>query len=156
MMGTEFEGVGGTSCPLSEGVVGEIQQQDEGREYSLPWMKISFQLAAIVYETDQAFFQEYQIRDQKISDSRQLGMYLANVVCQKSFREIADYTARSRSSVRHGVARVEDRRDVEEFDRLVSKLEGVLIVLQNSDVYGLLNTKIEVSFSIDGSDLAID
>lgn len=157
MVGTEFEGVSDTGCPVPVSNTSELEQQsDETKKYELPWMKISFQLAAIVYETDQAFFQEYQIKDQKMSDSRQLGMYLANVVCQKSYREIANYTARSRSSVRHGVAQVEDRREAEEFDRLVTKLEGVLTVLQSPDIHCLLNSKIEVSFSIDGSGPAID
>jgi chromosomal replication initiation ATPase DnaA len=58
--------------------------------------------------------------------ARQVAMYLAHVGLGLSLSEVARLFARDRSTVAHGCALVEDRRDAAPFDRALDILEGAL------------------------------
>lgn len=56
---------------------------------------------------------------------RQLGMYVAHVVLGLNMAEIGRGFARDRTTVQHACHLIEDMRDDEEFDRIVSMTERV-------------------------------
>ncbi|KAB2851606.1 MAG: hypothetical protein F9K44_00945 [Hyphomicrobiaceae bacterium] len=55
--------------------------------------------------------------------ARQVGMYLAHVVCGLSLTEVGRLYGRDRTTVAHACAVVEDRRDDPTFNRAISALE---------------------------------
>ncbi|WP_018267569.1 helix-turn-helix domain-containing protein [Methylosinus sp. LW4] len=61
-----------------------------------------------------------------VADARHLAVYLDHVAFGASLSACARAFARDRASIRHACARVEDRRDEENFDRAVAALEQAL------------------------------
>lgn len=59
-----------------------------------------------------------------IADARQLAMYLLHVTAGRNMAQIGTFFGRDRTTVSHACGRIEDRRDSEEFDRIVTRLEG--------------------------------
>lgn len=64
-----------------------------------------------------------------IAFARQVAMYLAHVIYQMTYNEVADAFGRERSTVAHACAVVEDARDDHAFEERIAKLEGRLQVL---------------------------
>lgn len=62
------------------------------------------------------------------SAARQLVMYLLHSAFSMSLAQIAAALGRDRSTVAHGVRKVEDRREAPAFDRWVETLEDMLRV----------------------------
>ncbi|ADM08715.1 ATPase [Parvularcula bermudensis HTCC2503] len=58
-----------------------------------------------------------------IAFARQVAMYLAHVVYQLTYNEVAEAFGRERTTVAHACAVVEDRRDDYAFDARITKLE---------------------------------
>ncbi|WP_161912099.1 helix-turn-helix domain-containing protein [Methylosinus sp. C49] len=61
-----------------------------------------------------------------VADARHLAVYLDHVAFGASLSACGRAFARDRASVRHACARIEDRRDQEDFDRAVAALEQAL------------------------------
>ncbi|WP_159730015.1 helix-turn-helix domain-containing protein [Methylosinus sp. Ce-a6] len=61
-----------------------------------------------------------------VAAARHLALYLDHVAFGASLSACARAFARDRASVRHACARIEDRRDDEDFDRAVAALEQAL------------------------------
>ncbi len=61
------------------------------------------------------------------SHGRHLAIYLAHVVLGLNFSALASIFARDRASIRHAVARIEDRRDDPGFDLWISALETCIL-----------------------------
>lgn len=60
-----------------------------------------------------------------IAWARQVAMYLAHTVPPgASFTEVGRAFGRDRTTVAHACRKVEDHRDLEDFDALLEKLEG--------------------------------
>lgn len=57
--------------------------------------------------------------------ARHVAMYLAHVAFQLPLGDVARGFARDRTSIAHGVARIEDARDDEVFDGLLSQMEAL-------------------------------
>lgn len=64
-------------------------------------------------------------RDAGAAYARHVAIYLAHIVFQLPMRVVADGFGRDRTSVRHAVRRIEDRRDDAAFDRRMERLEHV-------------------------------
>lgn len=64
--------------------------------------------------------------------ARHIAMYLAHVIFQVPLTAISHDFGRDRTSVAHGVRRVEDRRDDEAFDALLSRLETLAAVFRGT------------------------
>ena len=58
-----------------------------------------------------------------ISRARHVAMYLSHVIFQLTLTGVADGFGRDRSSVSYALARIEDERDDEEFDRQLTLME---------------------------------
>lgn len=67
-----------------------------------------------------------------IAFARQTAMYLAHVVCGYSLTDVALAFERDRTTVSHACHLIEDRRDDDDFDQLLERLEAD--VLQALDV----------------------
>jgi chromosomal replication initiation ATPase DnaA len=61
-----------------------------------------------------------------IALARQVGMYLAHVICGLTLTEVGLLFGRDRTTVAHACAVVEDRRDDPVFDRALDLLEWAL------------------------------
>lgn len=64
--------------------------------------------------------------------ARQAAMYLAHVALSLSFRDVGRLFCRDRTTVAHGCALVEDRRDDPCFDRTMELLEIVACTLMTA------------------------
>jgi len=64
--------------------------------------------------------------DRKASFARQIAMYLCRMVFAMTLSEVAESFGRDRTTAAHAVARIEEAREEPEFDRAVTRLEGVL------------------------------
>ncbi|MEM1140396.1 MAG: helix-turn-helix domain-containing protein [Pseudomonadota bacterium] len=89
-------------------------------------MMFCFTLASLLFhvETKQIFGKTRSLR--RVSSARQVGMYLSHTLFGVTFGEIADLLRRDRTTVRHGVRRVEDLREDPEFDELITSVEVLL------------------------------
>lgn len=66
-------------------------------------------------------------RDSKdVARVRQIGMYIARVTLCLNIRLIADGFARDKSTVTHACHLIEDLRDDEEFDIIITRVEAVV------------------------------
>ena len=59
----------------------------------------------------------------EVAEARQIAMYLMHVVLRRSFADIGACFRRDRTTVSHACARIEDRRDVPDFDAFLTRLE---------------------------------
>lgn len=69
--------------------------------------------------------------DATVSGARQLAAYIAHTSFGISFTAISQALARDRTTISHACRTIEDRRDEEEFDKELCKLEGFVAVLLN-------------------------
>lgn len=65
--------------------------------------------------------------DAPVSRARHLAMYLAHVAFQLRFGVVGEGFGRDRKSVVYAVARIEDARDDDEFDRQLTQLERLAV-----------------------------
>ena len=61
-----------------------------------------------------------------IARIRQIGMYIANVVLGINMTTVGQGFGRNKSTVIHACHLIEDMRDDEEFDQIVSRLEAIV------------------------------
>jgi hypothetical protein len=61
-----------------------------------------------------------------VAKARQVAMYLAHVICQKTLSDVGRLFDRDRTTVAHACSLVEDRRDDPLFDQVMELLEGVV------------------------------
>ena len=59
----------------------------------------------------------------RAAKARQLAMYLAHVMLQRSQQEVADLFDRNRTTVAHALQSIEDKRDSLVFERLIERVE---------------------------------
>lgn len=80
---------------------------------------------AVVASAYGVSLRDMRTRTRKASaqEARQLATYLARVVFEIGLRELARETGRSPGTACHACRRVEQRRDLPEFDRAVEYLE---------------------------------
>lgn len=65
--------------------------------------------------------------DATVSRARHLAMYLAHVAFQLRYAVVAEGFGRDRKSVVYAVARIEDERDDDGFDRQLTQLERLAV-----------------------------
>jgi hypothetical protein len=111
-------------------------------------LDFAFNLAALIYGVDRAQMCETNRSSRKMTDARQVAMYLANVALAVSYEQIGVYSNRNRATIRHGIERVEDRRDNPAFDELITSLEVLLSGLMKESVNQALDEGVKVDFSI--------
>jgi hypothetical protein len=97
-------------------------------------MAFCLELSALIYGVDVGSLLQEQRCDRRISDARQLSMYLANISFGMGYTEIGWYSGRDRGTVRHGIERVEDRRENPGFDALVSSAELLISKLKTDSI----------------------
>jgi chromosomal replication initiation ATPase DnaA len=66
----------------------------------------------------------------QVALARQTAMYLAHVECSMSLTEVGILFQRDRTTVAHGCALIEDRRDNADFDRALQLLERAVKALR--------------------------
>lgn len=66
-----------------------------------------------------------QRRGARVAEARQVAMYLVHVAFQIPVPVMAHAFGRDRTTISHGIRRIEDRRDDPDFDALVSRLEAL-------------------------------
>lgn len=109
-------------------------------------LNLAFNLAALVYGVDLQALGDRQRVGRRISEARQVAMYLANVTFQVSYDDIGEYIDRNRGTVRYGIERVEDRRENVVFDALMESLENLLAWLMSGPVVEVISKGVEVNF----------
>ncbi len=62
-----------------------------------------------------------------IAHTRQMAMYLMHVVLGRSLTQVGQFFRRDRTTVAHACSRIEDLRDVPEFDEELNRLEEEII-----------------------------
>lgn len=97
-----------------------------------------FSVAACVYQVEEAaiFGRTRSVR--RVAEARQLAMYLAHTTLRLSYGEIAALLNRDRTTVRHGIQRIEDRRDNAQFDGLLHCLEALVREISSPAVARLI------------------
>lgn len=68
----------------------------------------------------------------QVAAARQLAVYLSHVALGHDLTRLASAFGRDRATLRHALRRVEDERDDPVFDRLLSKLEAILMPLRGA------------------------
>lgn len=74
----------------------------------------------------------------EVSQVRQIIMYLAHVEWSLTMQQIADYFGMDRTNLRHACAKIEDMRDLPEFDTKMDELAFA------SGIEGLSDAKLQV------------
>jgi chromosomal replication initiation ATPase DnaA len=69
----------------------------------------------------------------RVAATRQLAMYLMNVVLGRSLTEVGEFFGRDRTTVSHACGLIEDRRDDAGFDAELDRLEAEIRVLVGED-----------------------
>lgn len=64
--------------------------------------------------------------EKSIAEARQVAMYLTHVVLRRTYAEVGDIFGRDRTTVSHACARVEDLRDLPDFDAELARLETAI------------------------------
>lgn len=103
---------------------------------------IANELAGLAYGIERGSFAERIRSERRLTEARQLAMYLANVSFGLRFEVIAQAMERDRATVRYGIEKVEDRRENPQFDMLLVALETLIGCLLDKEVseaieYGL-------------------
>ncbi|HHS82686.1 MAG TPA: chromosomal replication initiator DnaA [Devosia sp.] len=62
-----------------------------------------------------------------IAHTRQMAMYLMHVVLGRSLTQVGQFFRRDRTTVAHACSRIEDLRDVPEFDEELNRLEEEIL-----------------------------
>lgn len=66
----------------------------------------------------------------QVAGARQLAIYLAHVALGHDLSRLSLAFGRDRATIRHALRRVEDDRDDPDFDRRVSRLEAILLLVR--------------------------
>ncbi|TNE36693.1 MAG: hypothetical protein EP347_10320 [Alphaproteobacteria bacterium] len=109
-------------------------------------LNIAFNLAALVYGVEMEALSDRRRVCRRVTEARQVAMYLAHVTFQVSFEEIGDFVNRNRGTVRYGIERVEDRRENPVFDALIDSLEGLMAWLMSGPVVDVIANGVQVDF----------
>ncbi len=117
-------------------------------------VRFCLELTALIYGVELSDILQAGRSDRRISDARQLSMYLANVSFGLGFGEISWFTGRDRATVRYGVERVEDRRENPGYDALVSCIELLIVKLLSDPIATSISEGVRVDLGADPS--AID
>lgn len=100
--------------------LGEFEREIREREDEIGDLKnaaarskldFAYDLAALIYGVDRQAMQSTNRVCRRLTEARQVAMYLAHVALAVGYPEIALYANRNRATIRHGIERVEDRRD---------------------------------------------
>lgn len=87
-------------------------------------LHFAFGLASLAFGVDPRCLESGDRMEQKVSDARQVGMYIAHVLMELTPEQVSKFVGRDPSTVRHGIERVEDRRDIEQFDNILTAVEA--------------------------------
>ena len=68
----------------------------------------------------------------RVAFARQVAMYLAHIACGMSLTDVGRVFERDRTTVAYACEVVEDRRDEQNFDRVLDLLENILCELVSS------------------------
>ena len=112
-------------------------EQSRNTELAEPWnhdkrsqlRKFIDPAVALAFEVDETELSASTRRSPRAAFARQVGMYLAHVVCGLSMTEVGMLFSRDRTTVSHACEVVEDRRDDPELDRRVERLECAVVAL---------------------------
>jgi hypothetical protein len=64
-----------------------------------------------------------------IAEARQVAMYLTHVVLRRTYAEVGDIFGRDRTTVSHACARIEDLRELPDFDAELARLETAIAAM---------------------------
>lgn len=87
---------------------------------------VLYSAAALVFKVSVSELEATTRRSPAVALARQTAMYLAHVCAGLSLRTVGQLFSRDRTTVAHGCAAVEDRRDDASFDRAVTWMEIAL------------------------------
>lgn len=87
------------------------------------WCRTARDIVAAVMEVGEEEMLCPQRSRAPICHARHVAIYLAHVIFQVSLTDISHAFGRDRTSVAHAVRRIEDQRDGEAFDRMLTRLE---------------------------------
>lgn len=104
-------------------------------------------LAALLYGVSAGDFIEYTRHERRISEARQLGMYLANICLGIDYETIAHLANRDRTTVRYSIGRVEDRRENPQFDSVLVALETLVGCLQSRAVSDMIENGLNIDYN---------
>lgn len=105
-------------------------------------------LAAILYGVSTRDFTAYTRNERRVNESRQLGMYLANICLGIAYEDIASVTNRDRTTVRYSIERVEDRRENPQFDSVLVALETLIGCFRNREVADMIENGLNIDYNL--------
>lgn len=111
-------------------------------------VEVANQLAALAYGVTEESFQRRVRSERRLTEARQLGMYLANVCFGIGFEDIGTVINRDRSTIRYGIEKVEDRRENPYFDTLLVALETLIGALMEEDIASVLANGLEIDHDL--------
>lgn len=114
-------------------------------------LQFSFELAALIYGVRPHLLRSSHRHSRAATDARQVAMYIANVALGIDFEDIGEFANRNRDTIRHGVERVEDRREDPGFDALITSMEVLISDLKTEPVARALCEGVKVDFAADPS-----
>lgn len=103
-------------------------------------------LAGLLYGVRADSFDVYSRQERRVSEARQLGIYLANTCLGVSYEDIAVPARRDRTTVRYSVERVEDRRENPQFDMALVAMETFVGCLLDRDSVEMIKSGLQVDF----------
>jgi DnaA-like protein len=111
-------------------------------------VKIASELAAMVYGVVFHHLQERVRSERRLTEARQLGMYIANVCLRVTYEEIAESIGRDRTTVRYGIEKVEERRENPLFDTLLIAIETLVGCLLKKEVAGMIENGLKIDHDL--------
>ena len=87
---------------------------------------------ALVFEVEAGDLAAATRRSPRVAFARQVAMYLTHVVCGLSMTEVGVLFSRDRTTVAHACEVVEDRRDNQDLDRRLERLECAIAAVMDA------------------------
>ena len=111
-------------------------------------VQVANQLAALAYGVTEESFQRRIRSERRLTEARQLGMYLANVCFGIGFEDISTVIARDRSTIRYGIEKGEDRRENPFFDTMLVALETFISAMLDGDIAAVLANGLKIDHDL--------
>lgn len=134
--------------PVPARVLHIVRHKTLGEASVADKVKIANELAALVYGVTPDQLGARVRRERRLSEARQLGMYLANVCLCVGYEDIALEIDRDRTTVRYGIEKVEDRRENPDFDELLLAVETLIGCLLDKQLAGMIEKGLGINHDL--------